>query len=157
MLGRSAPKDVYTAPDELSYLNPNKKKVFLAGTIDMGTGELWQPRISDRLQKKFIVFNPRRENFQECEQSIRSEYLLEQIQWETNALNKADTILMYFAPGSQSPIALLELGLYARSGKLLVVCPDEYCRQGNVQYVCALHNIPFYKDLDEAVNIMLYT
>jgi hypothetical protein len=40
---------------------------------------------------------------------------------------------MYLAPGTQSPVSLLELGLCARSGKLKVGCPEGFWRRGNVK------------------------
>jgi hypothetical protein len=56
---------------------------------------------------------------------------------------------MNFLPNSQSPITLLELGLKADSGKLMVICPDEFWRSGNVQIVCNKFNIPLFKSIEE--------
>ena len=64
-------------------------------------------------------------------------------------MEKADYIIMNFLPGSKSPITLLELGLFAESGKLFVICPDEFYRSGNVQIVCNKYNIPLYKSIEE--------
>ena len=50
---------------------------------------------------------------------------------------------------SKSPITLMELGLFAKSKKLFVVCPDEFYRSGNVQIVCNKYNIPLYKSIEE--------
>lgn len=47
-------------------------------------------------------------------------------------------------PGSQRPISLLELGLYARTKKLLVVCPDGFWRKGNVDIVAERYHIDTY-------------
>ena len=55
---------------------------------------------------------------------------------------------MYFAPGSQSPVSLLELGLYARTGKLMVVCPEGYWRKGNVDIVAEKYKVPTFDSLD---------
>ena len=57
-------------------------------------------------------------------------------------MKAADLIAMYFAPQSQAPITLLELGLNASAGKLIVCCPDGYWRKGNVDLVCRWHSIP---------------
>lgn len=54
---------------------------------------------------------------------------------------------MYFAPSTRAPITLLELGLFAQSGKLLVCCPEGYWRRGNVEVVCARYGIPMVADL----------
>src|SRR3546814_4292495 len=48
------------------------------------------------------------------------------------ALESAAIIVMLLAPGSQSPISLLETGLHARGGKLILLCPEGFWRKGNV-------------------------
>jgi len=54
---------------------------------------------------------------------------------------------MYFDPATHAPITLCELGLLARSGRLLVACPDGYFRKGNVEVVCARYSVPLLPDL----------
>lgn len=66
-------------------------------------------------------------------------------------MERATWIAMYFAPGTKSPISLLELGLFARSGKLIVCCPDGFWRKGNVEIVCAKYNIVLFLSLDELI------
>jgi hypothetical protein len=60
---------------------------------------------------------------------------------------------MYFAPGTQAPITLLELGLVAPSGKLIVSCPDGFWRKGNVEIVCARFGVPVVDELEEAIEL----
>jgi len=36
---------------------------------------------------------------------------------------------------------MLELGLYANSGKMVVCCPDGFWRKWNIDIVCENHNI----------------
>ena len=48
---------------------------------------------------------------------------------------------MYFDPNTKSPVSLLELGLYAHTGKLRVCCPDGFWRKGNVDVICARFGI----------------
>jgi hypothetical protein len=69
-----------------------------------------------------------------------------------DALNKSDLIILNLLPDSKSPISLLELGLYASSGKLLVCCPDGFWRKGNVEIVCERYDIPLYDSLDDLLN-----
>ncbi len=64
-------------------------------------------------------------------------------------LGKADVIALYLAPGTQSPISLMELGLHANGGKLVVCCPDGFWRKGNVQIVCARWGIPLVESMEE--------
>ena len=77
-----------------------------------------------------------------------------QVHWELEHLEKADCILMVFLPGSQSPITLLELGLHARSGKLLVVCTPGFYRYDNVRLTSSRYGVPVYGSLDEALKAL---
>lgn len=123
--------------------------VFLAGSIEMGKAEDWQTPISEKLQG-FIILNPRRDNWDSSwAQSIDNAPFREQVEWELNALELADEIIMFFSPGTYSPISLLELGLHAASGKLHVVCPEGFWRKGNVDIVCYKYQIAQYQHIDE--------
>lgn len=82
------------------------KSVFLAGTIDMGSGVDWQKDVAELFEK---------------------------------------------APGNKSPITLLELGLFAKSGKLYVVCTEGFYRYDNVRITCAKYGVPVYASLTEAI------
>jgi hypothetical protein len=44
---------------------------------------------------------------------------------------------------------LLELGLFARSGKMVVCCPEGFWRRGNVQIVCQSFEIQLVETLEE--------
>jgi hypothetical protein len=69
-------------------------------------------------------------------------------------LEKADKIIMYFDPKTKSPISLLELGLFSRSDKLMVICPDGFWRKGNVDIVCEKYNIKNVLNLKDAIKII---
>lgn len=135
-------------PPHLIELN-GLKSIFLAGTIDNGNSEDWQSRVEDYFKNYSInLYNPRRKAWDSSwEQTFENPQFFQQVTWELDALEKADYIIMYFAEGSKSPISLLELGLMAKSGKLLVYCPDSFYRKGNIQIVCNKYNIPMYKNL----------
>jgi hypothetical protein len=65
---------------------------------------------------------------------------------------------MYFDPRGKAPITLLELGLYARSGKLIVCCPEGFWRRGNVQIVTQRYGVemvPTLENLIERVSSIL--
>ena len=64
----------------------------------------------------------------------------------------ADIIIMYFAPGSQSPISLMEFGMYAKSKKLMVICPEGFWRKGNVDIVCKKYQTKTFESFDELVD-----
>jgi hypothetical protein len=130
--------------------NSARKSVFLAGSIEMGVAENWQDRVGKFFHDLgYDVFNPRREEWDSSwEQNFENPQFYQQVNWELNALENADIIIMYFDPSTKSPISLLELGLFARSGKLRVVCPDGFWRKGNVAITCNYYNIPLHNNLD---------
>ena len=139
-------------PPASIHIDNTQPSVFLAGSIEMGRAEDWQAYITERLTG-FLIYNPRRDDWNpDWEQRIDNPPFKEQVEWELDALDKADAIIMYLSPGTYSPISLLELGLHATSGKLAVICPEGFWRKGNVDIVCERFQITQLKNLDEAVD-----
>jgi hypothetical protein len=130
--------------------------VFLAGSIENGTAENWQQRLVTAMADEPIKFlNPRRDAWDSTlEQKITNPKFAEQVLWELNNLDAADAIVIYFDPNTKSPISLLELGLHARSGKLIVMCPDGFWRKGNVDIVCKNYDITQVKTFEELKKII---
>lgn len=124
------------------------RKVFLAGTIDMGQSEDWQAaviaRFRDSVHGRWLFFNPRRKVFHATPEEM--EY---QVAWELEHLEAADLILMNLLGSGKSPVSLLELGLHARSGRLRVACDPDYYRYDNVRITCRHYGIPLYDSFDE--------
>ena len=135
---------VTTAPEQLDA--NNHISVFLAGGITDCPD--WQSEVIKYLRQyeinnklDLVVYNPRREFF-----DINKDDPKKQIEWEYNAINKADIFSMYFC-GSKSvqPICLYELGVkigenkyvYNSSTKdinsrLIVSVENEYSRRIDV-------------------------
>lgn len=67
-------------------------------------------------------------------------------------LEAADVIALHFDADNPAPISLLELGLFARSGRIIVACPEGFYRRGNVQVVCQRFEIELVNGLDELVD-----
>lgn len=121
--------------------------IFLAGTIDNGKSINWQLEMEDILKDYNVtLLNPRRDNWNPS----RAE-MVKQINWEMDNLDKCDVIFMNILEESLSPITLLELGLYANSGKMIVSCHEEFWRKINVDVVCDRFNIPRYDNFDDAI------
>lgn len=143
---------VFKAPEPLVF--NEHPAVFLAGSIDMGNAEDWQTAVTNHFTDTNInIYNPRRNDWDSnWEQKIENPQFNQQVNWELNAMEKANVIIMNFLPGSQSPITLLEMGLHAAGKKLLVCCPDAFYRSGNVHIVCHNYNIPLFKNINELLN-----
>ena len=68
-----------------------------------------------------------------------------------NHLESADFIVMNILGSSKSPITLLEMGLFARSGKLAVVCEPSFYRYDNVRITCAKYHVPLYSSCEQMI------
>lgn len=132
-----------------------RHSLFLAGSIEMGVAENWQARVERELADLPLdIYNPRRDDWDSSwEQKIENIQFRTQVLWELRALEKASQILLYFDPTTKSPISLLEMGLFANSGKLMVICPDGFWRKGNVDIVCHRYGIAMVNSLDDAIGI----
>lgn len=120
--------------------------VFLAGSIEMGLATDWQARICTALvEKDILVLNPRRKDWDSSwEQTSDHDQFNQQVNWELDMLEQADKVIVYFEHSTKAPVSMLELGMFASSGKLVVCCPDGFWRKGNVEIVCTRHSIPMY-------------
>lgn len=143
--------NVLRAPEDLA-LN-NCFSVFLAGSIEGNTALKWQDIVIENLRDiNGIILNPRREAWDASwKQDANNPIFNEQVNWELKALERADMIVVYFDKRTKSPITLLELGLFARSEKLLVCCPIGFWKKGNVDIVCTRFGIPTVKNLDDLI------
>lgn len=147
---------IFYPPDNISFRDVEKDSVFLAGSIEMGKAKDWQTKSSDFLKSYFEVFNPRRKDWDSSwEQTFKNPNFYQQVCWELHALDTSDFILMYFDPDTTSPITLLELGIYASSQRIVVVCPDGYYKKGNVDIVCNKFNIPQFDKLQDAMEYLI--
>lgn len=140
-------------------LEPLKHMIFLAGSIEMGKAEPWQDKLVKLFQddKNVLFLNPRRDDWDESwKQEIENKQFREQVEWELQAMEDADIIVMYFDPNTKSPITLLELGLHAKGTKpLIVCCPTGFWRKGNVDIVCKFYkNATVVENFDELVKVL---
>lgn len=136
-----------------SYTNHDLvRSVFLAGSIEMGTAVDWQKKFVDLLKDTDVtIFNPRRDDWDsKWAQSIDNPQFAEQVNWELDVLNASTLAVFYFAPGTMSPITLLELGTQvSRGNRIVVCCPDGFWRKGNIDIVCSRHRIKMVDTIEE--------
>ena len=146
---------VVTSPAPLLSVD-GRPVIFLAGSIDNGAAPDWQSQCIDALaDEPLIILNPRRADW---DGSWRAEaddpQFRVQVEWELSTLERADIIAMYLAPTSQAPISLLELGLHARSGKVILCCPDGFWRKGNVDIVAKRFGIETVSTLSDLIETL---
>lgn len=141
---------VIQAPAELD--TKGRRSVFLGGTIDDGRSADWQSALTRMVTSDVAVLNPRRPEWNP--DASRAE-IERQIEWEMDAMDSADLIVFYFAPGSKSPVTMLELGRYAATGKCVVYCPDGFWRKVNVDVFCrrcGVRTVDSIESLSEIIN-----
>ena len=79
----------------------------------------------------------------------------ESVEWELEQLERADVVAMYLDPATKAPVSLLELGLFARSGRVVVGCPPAFYRRGNVEIVCARYGAALTDTLDDMLDAVI--
>lgn len=127
----------------------------------MGTAEKWQDRVLKDLAKELVVvFNPRRDDWDKSwVQEADNPQFFEQVTWELDSLAESDIKIFYFDPKTQSPITLLELGLFVNQcmadddagQRVIVCCPKGYWRKGNVDIVCQRAGVSVLETYDEMI------
>lgn len=147
-------------PQDYKHYPKEMKRVFLAGSIEMGAAENWQEKVAKELEEyNIVLLNPRRKNWDSSwKQTMDSPKFVEQVNWELDGQERADYILMYFDPNTKAPITLMELGLFHENEGLIVCCPDGFWRKGNVEMVCDRHGITLthtFTDMIEAIKTEL--
>ena len=137
-------------------LRNDERSLFLAGSIEMGQAQPWQAEVERALvDEEIVILNPRREHWDASwVQSIHNALFRDQVEWELSGQELATVIAMFFAPETKAPITLLELGLFASSGKLVVCCPAGFWRRGNVEIVCARHGIRLVESLAALIELV---
>ncbi len=132
------------APGEYRIDDLSRPILFAAGSIEMGAAEKWQDRLVEELKDiDVLILNPRRDDWDSSwVQSIDNPQFKEQVLWELEGQETAEIITMFFSPQTKSPISLLELGLLTHSSsEVIVYCPQDFWRKGNVDIVCERHGL----------------
>jgi hypothetical protein len=143
---------IVTAPEYIPTYE-GKEYWFLGGTIDNGSSRNWQLDFCKEYghYPDLVILNPRRETWnKDWVQSYDNPAFYQQVNWELNALEKADVAIFNFLEDSKSPITFLELGRHA--DKAIVICPEKFYRYGNIQIFCERNNIPLYNSEEQFIN-----
>ncbi|WP_075342718.1 nucleoside 2-deoxyribosyltransferase domain-containing protein [Tenacibaculum agarivorans] len=134
---------IYTSKDELPIKEEGYQYYFLAGSIDYTTAKPWRFSIIQKNTRKIHFLDPTNTKHDQLTDKAMKNHIL----WELNALEFADKIILNLLPEATSPISLVELGLYAKSEKLIVICPDSFYKSRYVHVLCEKYDVPLYKNL----------
>ena len=131
------------APSPLPSPGHGQHVIFLAGSAATTASTPWRTTLIHNLShqlttpQSITILNPHRSDWDSTWiESPAFAPFAEQVSWELRGQELADIIAFYFDPDTQAPISLLELGLFVRSGKCVVCCPERYWKWGNVALVC---------------------
>lgn len=138
-------------------------RIFLAGSIDMGSSKKWASELVNKMIKintfEFDVafYNPRRDAWDSSwVQEQANPQFNGQVNWELDNIEDSEIIFFNILPDSKSPITLMELGLCKDRGmSVIVCCPDGFYRKGNVDILCSRYGMQQYRDIDSAFGALL--
>lgn len=129
-------------------------RIFLGGSIEMGAAENWQDQFIKQFKDRddLCIFNPRRDDWDASwlQDPAPGTSFHDQVKWESYAQEISDIIIYNFDPNTKSPITLLELGEYGTGQSIhrevIVCCPKQFWRYGNVAMFCKKHGITLVHD-----------
>ncbi|MFD2428312.1 nucleoside 2-deoxyribosyltransferase domain-containing protein [Sphingobium scionense] len=155
MTARAGEAVIITSPEPLPVAH-DRARLFLGGSIDMGKATDWQrDMIAALADERVAILNPRRADWNPAwKPEANDPHFRQQVEWELAALDSADIIILYLAPGTQSPVSLLEMGLHARGGKLVVLCPEGFWRKGNVDITAARYGVEQVSTIEELTAVV---
>jgi hypothetical protein len=137
--------------------------IFVGGSIEMGKAVDWQFDLHQRLNAAdpaidAVLFNPRRNDWDatQPQDPTPGTQFEQQVTWELDHLESADLIVFNFIADTISPITLLELGMNSANSKdVIVCCPRDYFRYGNVKILCERSGITITEDYEELCNLVI--
>lgn len=129
-----------------------RKRVFLAGAIDMGKAVNWQHSAQNVLDAPdVLIMNPRRDDWDSSwTQEMSDPQFFEQVNWELDCLDNSDIVLVVFTETSKAPITFMEFGL--NIDKAIVCVEPGFYRKGNIDIVCDRYSVPKFEDLQDALD-----
>ncbi|GAA3594258.1 nucleoside 2-deoxyribosyltransferase domain-containing protein [Flavivirga amylovorans] len=142
---------IYTSSITLPIKEKHKNYIFLAGSIDLNLPSNWRKEVIDIIGAKAHFLDPTIINHNELNDSQMKNH----IHWELDALHLADKVFLNFLPSSKSPISLIELGMYIKTSKLVVVCPNEFYQSRYIKTLCNKYKVSVFNSLSIAVNSIL--
>ncbi|KAF2654050.1 hypothetical protein K491DRAFT_717459 [Lophiostoma macrostomum CBS 122681] len=149
---------VYKPPARPTITTPS---IILYGNMQKGAPINWRTHLATSLASYPVaILDPTRDDWDNSWiESPTFPKFREQIEWEMDYANVADVIVFQFAPGTDAPVSLLELGLYVGSemtrGKVVVCCLEGYTKRGNVQMVCERYGVEVVESLEGLVDVVV--
>ncbi|CAM1372061.1 nucleoside 2-deoxyribosyltransferase domain-containing protein [Tenacibaculum xiamenense] len=138
---------VHTSDADLPLQANSKKLVFLAGSMCIDKEDDWRKNVIKNFANVFDFIDPTNENHNLLNDSQMEHH----INWELEGLELSDIILMNLLPESKSPISMVELGLYARSNKLIICCPENFYQYRYIKTLAKKYNVALFTELEKGI------
>lgn len=123
-------------------LDYTRFRIYLSGS---STGFDWQDRFISTLTNLPVdVFTPLH--------PIHATPHSQAFEWEMDHMSIANVIAFYFSPDDLCASALLSLGMYANTDKIIVCCPEGYQRKQDVDALCHREDIMQVDCLDTLIS-----
>ena len=121
-------------------LDYTRHRVYFSGAM---TGEDWQSKFTTKLEDLRVdVFCPR---YPSSHTVPAPDGLFE---WEIDHMSIANVIAFNFISNEDCSSALIALGMYARTDRIIVCCDDEFYKKGDIDALCDREDIPQVDSLD---------
>lgn len=145
-------------------------KIYLSGTIDLGTPVGWQEKFINGLtkmtdpvsgdprfkDKSWVVMNPK-VAIGNPEPTLDNQEFCSKFRWELQFMGLADVVFCNFLKKSKSPSAMTGLLMNAGvPGKTIVRCPLEYVSYPVVKLICEHSGIPVLGDMSTVKDVLEY-
>ena len=133
----------------------DRPSVFLAGSIEMGRAELWQPRVAQTfLDAGAAVFDPRREDWDAgwVQDPTPGSPFETQVSWELSHLARADLVFFRITHDGPAIVSMIEMGLMIGAGRPVVIQADPgYMRYGNIAITARRWQVPLFEEEAPAI------
>ena len=125
----------------------------------MCTAEPWLDKAIAHLSGLPVtIFDPRRDDLEAFWQDTRDTSTSpEEVQaaWELKHQKAANIVVIYVAPGLQTPTRLRTLAACASSGKLMICCPDGSPDKRAVIHACWKYNVRLFASFEALLEALV--
>ncbi|SEC82566.1 Nucleoside 2-deoxyribosyltransferase like [Tenacibaculum sp. MAR_2009_124] len=138
---------VYKSDKNLPQKSNSKKLVFLAGSLSIDKIDNWRNTLVNSYSTNFDFIDPTNDNYV----LLNTSQMEKHINWELEGLELSDIIFMNLLPESKSPISMVELGLYAKSNKLIICCPEIFYQYRYIKTIAKKYNAALFTELEKGI------
>ena len=115
-------------------LDYTRHRIYLSGAM---LGSDWQSKFIKKLgDLRVDVFSPR---YPSSHIASVPDGIFE---WEMDHMSIANVIAFYFSPEDSCSSALMALGMYAKTDRVIVCCEDTFEHKGDIDALCEREDVP---------------